>query len=140
MLLFQAHNVPACIGDTPLHHYPISFLRQYPGLNNLENALNKGFIGEELNSMEELAPKLLVNNTDNGEKVLTTIKHSLAKCDEFWLSAAFITASGVSTIINIFQELEERSINGKILTSQYLNFTEPVALKRLSGFKCRWKL
>jgi len=101
---------------------------------NLTNALNRGFIGEDLNSIEELTPKILVNKKESGTKVLTSIKHSLAKCDEFWFSTAFITSSGVSTLITIFQELEARGINGKILTSQYLNFTQPEALRKLLKF------
>ena len=102
---------------------------------NLANSLNRGFIGEDLNSIEELSPKIVVNNKTSGTKVLTTIKNSLNKCDEFWFSTAFITTSGVSTLINIFQELEDKGVNGKILTSQYLNFTQPEALRKLLRFK-----
>ena len=90
---------------------------------NLTDALNRGFIGEDLNSIEELTPKVLVNKKESGTKVLTSIKHSLTKCDEFWFSTAFITSSGVSTLINILQELKERGVKGRILTSQYLNLS-----------------
>ncbi|WP_244140853.1 DUF3427 domain-containing protein [Kaistella flava (ex Peng et al. 2021)] len=51
------------------------------------------------------------------------------------MSVAFVTTSGVATIINKLKELENREIKGKILVSQYLNFTQPEALKRLSQFK-----
>ena len=102
---------------------------------NLTDALNRGFIGEDLNSIEELTPKVLVNKKESGTKVLTSIKHSLTKCDEFWFSTAFITSSGVSTLINILQELKERGVKGRILTSQYLNFTQPEALRKLLKFQ-----
>jgi superfamily II DNA or RNA helicase/HKD family nuclease len=102
---------------------------------NLTDALNRGFIGEDLNSIEELTPKVLVNKKESGTKVLTSIKHSLTKCDEFWFSTAFITSSGVSTLINILQELKERGVKGRILTSQYLNFTQPEALRKLLKFE-----
>ena len=46
---------------------------------NLANSLNRGFIGEDLNSIEELSPKIVVNNKTSGTKVLTTIKNSLNK-------------------------------------------------------------
>ena len=38
---------------------------------NLTNALNRGFIGEDLNSIEELTTKILVNKKESGTKVLT---------------------------------------------------------------------
>ena len=45
---------------------------------------------------------------------------------------AFVTTEGVATLINKLKELESRGINGKIIVSQYLNFTQPEALKRLA--------
>jgi HKD family nuclease len=39
------------------------------------------------------------------------------------------------TIINKLKELQNREITGQILVSQYLNFTQPEALKRLLQFK-----
>nr|WP_278036510.1 DUF3427 domain-containing protein [Flavobacterium nitratireducens] len=51
------------------------------------------------------------------------------------MSVAFVTTSGVATIINKLKELENRGIKGEILVSQYLNFTQPEALKRLLQFK-----
>jgi HKD family nuclease len=48
---------------------------------------------------------------------------------------AFVTTSGVATIINKLKELENREIKGEILVSQYLNFTQPEALKKLAQFK-----
>jgi len=52
----------------------------------------------------------------------------------FLISVAFVTTSGVATIINTLKELEFRGVTGKILVSQYLNFTQPEALRRLLQF------
>ncbi len=106
--------------------------------NELLQSLNTGFIDRSIHSKNEFLPQLLVNNKYQGKKVLTTILKELKELkgdDEFWFSVAFITTSGVSTLMNTLIELEKKKIKGKILVSQYLNFTQPEALKRLLKFK-----
>jgi HKD family nuclease len=61
--------------------------------------------------------------------------NELHKCDSFFFSVAFITNSGVAALINVLKELELKGIKGKIIASQYQNFTEPKALQRLTQFK-----
>ena len=53
-------------------------------------------------------PKLLVNKKKPKTKVLSTILHELQNCNEFYISVAFVTTSGVATIINTLKELEHR--------------------------------
>ena len=101
---------------------------------NLAQSLHTGFVDQLNESNIEYRPKLLVNNQSEGKKVLTTILTELQNCDEFWFSVAFITTSGVATLMNTLLELKAKGIRGKILTSQYLNFTQPEALKRLLSF------
>jgi HKD family nuclease len=67
--------------------------------------------------------------------VLSTIIHEFEHCNQFFISVAFVTTSGVAAIINKLKELEGRGIKGEILVSQYLNFTQPEALRRLLQFK-----
>ncbi len=94
-----------------------------------------GFIDHEGASLEEYRPKLLLNDHKNGQKVLSNIVKELNACDAFFFSVAFITQSGVTVLLNTLKELEERNIKGKILASQYLNFTNPKALEKLLEFK-----
>ena len=101
----------------------------------LKNAVNHGFINSSIIALEAYKPRLLVNDIQRGEKVLTSINAELCKCDEFMLSVAFVTLSGVSVLINTFKNLEEQGIAGRILVSQYQNFTEPKALEKLMSFK-----
>jgi HKD family nuclease len=101
----------------------------------LEQSLKKGFIDHKLNSDNTYLPHLLVNDKKESKKVLTTILQSLNKCEEFWFSVAFVTTNGVATLIETLINLEQKGIKGKILVSQYLNFTQPEALKRLMQFK-----
>jgi superfamily II DNA or RNA helicase/HKD family nuclease len=102
---------------------------------SLLDSLKTGFIDQSFISKKEYLPELLINDSYNGKKVLKTISRELKNCDEFWFSVAFVTKSGVSTLINLFKELEKRRVNGKILVSQYQNFTQPEALKSLLNFK-----
>ena len=102
---------------------------------NLAASLTNGFIDCNMKSIEKYNPKLLVNDHKRGMKVLTNIESELRACDEFYFSVAFITDSGVASLLNILMELEAKGIKGKIVTSQYQNFTKPGALRRLLGFK-----
>ena len=101
----------------------------------LEQSLQSGFINHILPSYSEYLPQFLVNDKNEGKKILSTIVKELNRCDEFWFSVAFVTTSGVATLIETLIALEKRGIKGKILVSQYLNFTQPEALKRLLQFK-----
>ncbi len=100
----------------------------------LSASLQRGFINHLNHSTDEYLPELIVNDKEAGKKVLTTINRSLTACDEFWFSVAFVTTSGVATIINTLHELEKKDVKGKLLVSQYLNFSQPEALKRLLNF------
>lgn len=78
---------------------------------------------------------MLINDFDRGEKILTSLVVELTKCDEFMISVAFITSSGVTVLLNTLSDLEQRGVKGRIIASQYQNFTDPTALKRLLRFK-----
>jgi len=98
------------------------------------SSLQTGYINKNIISDFAYQPELLVNQKNPHKKVLSTILHELENCNEFYISVAFVTTSGVATIINKLKELENRKIKGEILVSQYLNFTQPEALKRLLQF------
>ena len=104
--------------------------------SKLEQSLKSGFINETLPSYAEYLPQLLVNDKNEGKKVLSSIIQELNNCEEFWFSVAFVTTNGVATLIETLISLEKKGIKGKILVSQYLNFTQPEALRRLLQFKC----
>jgi superfamily II DNA or RNA helicase len=99
------------------------------------SSMQTGYIDKNIISDVTYQPELLVNQKNPPKKVLSTILHELENCNQFYISVAFVTTSGVATIINKLKELENREIKGEILVSQYLNFTQPEALKRLLQFK-----
>lgn len=98
-------------------------------------SLHTGYVDKTVLSDPSYHPELIVNQKNPSKKVLSTILHELENCNQFFISVAFVTTSGVATLINKLKELENRGIKGKILVSQYLNFTQPEALKRLIQFK-----
>ena len=103
--------------------------------NSLTQSLQTGFIDQLYQSNKEYIPEFLVNDKKEGKKVLTTILSELENCEEFWFSVAFVTTGGISSLINQLIKLDRKGVKGKILVSQYLNFTQPEALKRLLQFK-----
>ncbi len=104
-------------------------------IHNFNRSLQTGYVDKSILSNLAYQPELLVNQKNPPKKVLSTILHELENCNHFFISVAFVTTSGVATIINKLKELEDQGIKGEILVSQYLNFTQPEALKRLLQFK-----
>ena len=104
-------------------------------LQSFTKSLQTGYVDKSILSNLDYQPELLVNQKIPPKKVLSTILHELENCNQFFISVAFVTTSGVAAIINKLKELENLEIKGKILVSQYLNFTQPEALKRLLQFK-----
>jgi HKD family nuclease len=102
---------------------------------NFKDSILTGFIDKSLNSDILYQPELLVNSKIPIKKVLTTIIKELESCESFYISVAFVTKSGVAPLMNTLKKLEQRGVKGKILVSQYLNFTQPEALKSLLKFK-----
>ena len=100
----------------------VSFIR-----SGLETAYINGNVVSELS----YKPNFVSNNYNEGKKVLSVIEDELLKCDKFQISVAFITLGGVTPLLQTLKELEKKGIPGEILTSDYLDFSEPLALKKL---------
>lgn len=102
---------------------------------DFEKSLQSGFLDKGVESDLRYRPQLLVNKKIPKEKVLSTILQELDSCDEFCISVAFVTTSGIAVLLNSLLALDAKGVKGKILVSQYLNFTQPEALKKLLLFK-----
>lgn len=101
-------------------------------INQLTQGLNTAFINESITSNLAYKPQFVSNNYKIGRKVLSSVEDELLACSEFAISVAFITMSGITPLLQTLKELERRKIPGKILTTNYLNFSEPRALEKLS--------
>ncbi len=99
----------------------------------LRAGLETGFINGGYNSSLAYQPQFLSNNHKEGKKVLSSIEDELMACDKFQISVAFITMGGITPLLQTLKELEKNGIPGEILTTNYLNFSEPKALEKLHG-------
>lgn len=78
-------------------------------------------------------PSFVSNNIISGRKVLTTLETELSNCLSFSISVAFITVGGITPLLETLKMLEKKGIQGRILTTDYLMFSDPVALKKLNS-------
>lgn len=104
-------------------------------IESFKKSLETGYVDKSVLSNLDYQPELLVNQKNPPRKILSSILHELEHCNQFFISVAFVTTSGVATIINKLKELEDRGVKGQILVSQYLNFTQPEALRKLLQFE-----
>lgn len=98
----------------------------------LERGFKTAFINREIVSNLACKPMFVSNNYKEGRKVLSSIEDELLSCDQFFISVAFITLSGVTPLLHTLKELENKGIPGKILTTDYLCYSEPKALNKLA--------
>ena len=101
----------------------------------LKQGLSTAFINQNNASNLAYKPQFVSNNYKEGRKVISSIEDELLSCEEFAISVAFITMGGITPLLQTLRELEKHSIPGKILTTDYLTFSEPKALRILSNFK-----
>lgn len=108
-------------------------------LNETSNVENKEIYNFDIKNKEIEYDKFVINNKliVNSKKgnLLNELKKCLSECEKFYFSVAFINFSGLQLLLDSFKELADKGISGRILTSTYLNFTEPKALNRISKFK-----
>ena len=64
-------------------------------------------------------------------KVSTAIKFELQTCSAFRFYVAFLNSAGYATLQQELHDCAERGVRGKVLVSQYQNFTHPHALRQL---------
>lgn len=100
-------------------------------LTELHNGQETAYINAQTPSNPIYKPQFVSNNHSEGKKVLSSIEDELLRCDRFQISVAFITMGGITPLLQTLKELESRGIKGEILTTNYLNFSEPRALKKI---------
>ncbi|QCJ41180.1 DUF3427 domain-containing protein [Bacillus sp. S3] len=83
--------------------------------------------------MEAVEKKLIVNS-DKGNLLRELVK-SMNECVRFYFSVAFINFSGLQLLLDPLKEAEQKGIQGKIITSTYLNFTDAKALEKIKEFQ-----
>ena len=101
-------------------------------ITTLRTALETAYINGATASSLAYRPQFVSNNHKEGKKVLSSVEDEFLACNQFQISVAFITMSGITPLLQTLKELEKKNIPGEILTTNYLNFSEPRALKKLN--------
>ena len=101
--------------------------------DELRLGFETAYIDGSVASNSLYSPQFVSNNYKDGKKVLSSIEDELLRCDKFQISVAFITLGGITPLLQTLKELEKKNIPGEILTTNYLNFSEPKALEKLNG-------
>lgn len=100
-------------------------------VEELRKGLETAFIDGSVVSDESLRPQFISNNYKEGKKVISSIEDELLACDNFKISVAFISLSGITPLLQTLRQLRDKGIPGRILTTNYLGFTDPKALEKL---------
>ncbi len=98
---------------------------------DFKESLQASFIDGDKEPDDRYAPRILSNDEQSSSNVLSVIESELLDCVSFSFSIAFITASGIQILAEILHKLQQRGIPGRVLTSTYLNFNDPAALRKL---------
>ena len=101
----------------------------------LRLGLETAYIDGTVASNMAFKPQFVSNNYKEGKKVLSSIEDELLVCEQFQISVAFITMGGIEPLLQTLKELEKKHIPGQILTTNYLNFSEPKALEKLHALQ-----
>ena len=106
---------------------------RHESIEALQEGLKTAFLDQTNQSNLAYKPQFLTNNYQEGQKLLSTLEEELRTCESFATSVAFITLGGITPLLQTLQELEKKGIPGRILTTDYLSFSEPRALEVLNG-------
>lgn len=101
--------------------------------NHILDGSRNAFIDSEVKSIKDFTPQFVTNGGD--EKIISVIDSELRLCDEFMMSVAFITLGGLTPLKMTLKELEAKGIRGKVITTDYLTFTDPKALDDLNDLE-----
>lgn len=78
--------------------------------------------------------RYLVHNTEE-RIVFEELNQSLRECSRFYFNVAFMNYGGIQLFLNTLDECRMKGTKGNILTSTYLNFSDPKAFRKLQEFE-----
>lgn len=104
-------------------------------IKDLRDGFETAYINGSVASNLEYKPSFISNNPSEGKKVISSIEEELLRCERFQISVAFITMGGITPLLQTLKELENKGVSGEILTTNYLDFSEPRALATLYKLK-----
>lgn len=100
---------------------------------NISSAIQYAFVDKKTPYFDENFIPRLLNNEEL--KLAQVLEHELKSCANFAFSVAFITNRTINNFLSIFSDLNNKGIQGRILTTDYQSFTDPAALEALQRVK-----
>ncbi len=101
---------------------------------NLSQAAAAAFINRTTEHSESLRPSIIDNSTERQNDVLSYVKKGLLASKEFLISVSFIRMSGLEMLLQVLHDISQKDVRGRIITTDYLDYTEPKALSKLLEF------
>lgn len=98
--------------------------------SHLVDGYYHAFVDSSKASDPSYTPKFVTNS--NGS-VRSVIENELKGCHDVFMSVAFITQGGIAPFLGYFKELETNNVRVRVLTTDYLMFSDPSALDKLSS-------
>ena len=108
-------------------------MQNKPSTRKLVDGYHKAFIDSSVEADASYSPQFISNS--RGKKVLTVIENELKGCSDLFISVAFITMGGIAPLLGTLKDLEKKGTKGRILTTDYLMFSDPKALDKLNGLR-----
>ncbi len=102
-------------------------------LKEMRNGLEAAYINSSVVADSALKPAFLSNIPEEGKKVISEVEDLLLSSESYFLCVAFITLDGITPLLETLKELDEKGIKGRILTTNYLSFSDPKALDKLNS-------
>ncbi len=93
-------------------------------MDPLQRSLTRAFIDQDVTG-SLYDPQLIINIPQKKQFLLNLLQEDLEKSQSFFFSIAFITTSGLNSIKVQLADLQEKGINGRLITSTYLLFNSP---------------
>ena len=103
--------------------------------NSINQKLEIPLILDNNLGINDYLNELIINEKAKFINFFIVLKKELLSCKKFYFIVSFIKFSGIQLLINIFEELEKKGIEGEIITSVYLNITDVKALQILQRYK-----
>lgn len=82
-----------------------------------------------------LETKLITNDQITYNYMIDQLKNEFLTCDSFDIIVSFIRGSGLNMLVNTLNILRDLGIKGRIITSTYMNVTQPAALRKLLEYE-----
>ncbi len=101
---------------------------------NLSQAAAAAFINRTTEHSESLRPSIIDNSAERQNDVLSYVKKGLLASKEFLISVSFIRMSGLEMLLQVLHDISQKDVRGRIITTDYLDYTEPKALGKLLEF------